>query len=54
MSDKNSKVYTQITEIRNLLVLRPCRNEKGEGKCVIQEEPKSYIMIISVKILYVY
>lgn len=47
------KIQSIFKLLRDLLIIRPCRNEKGEGNCV-RKECKSHIMIISAKILYVY
>lgn len=52
MSEKIPKYILKL--LRDLLVIRPCRHEKGEGNCVIKEEHKSYIMITYEKFLYVY
>lgn len=49
MLEKSSKLYL-LKLLRDLLVKRPCKNEKGEGNCV-RKEHKSNIMIIYVKIL---
>lgn len=57
MSEKNIRSIFTHCYLRDLLVIRLCRYEKDNGKPREKRTQiihKSYIMIIRVKILYVY